>query len=266
MVSRRYRQRTLAEMWFRESVDDCWEPWMRQADTLLDDPELVEKVYDALARRWPRSLRRGRGGTPAEVVLRLLLLKHVRNWSYRILEREVRANLVYRLFTRIGAEKVPDAKTLGKIALALGPDVIEQIHQRLVALAKENKLVAGRQLRLDTTVVETNIHYPTDSSLLSDGGAGVDAHHKKDAAAGGPGRDEAARPLPQCEASADRDWARQPQPRPPKPGKVRKSLPQAAGGERTRGGASQAFLGGGRRQRQALFRRDRAGRLGGLKK
>ena len=40
-------------------------------------------------------------------------------------------------------------------------------------------LVAGRQLRLDTTVVETNIHYPTDSSLLSDGGAGVDAHHEK---------------------------------------------------------------------------------------
>ncbi len=169
MVSRRYRQRTLAEMWFRESVDDCWEPWMRQADTLLDDPELVEKVYNALARRWPRSLQRGRSGSPAEVVLRLLLLKHVRNWSYRILEREVRANLVYRLFTRIGAEKVPDAKTLGKIALALGPDVIEQIHQRLVALAKERKLVAGRKLRLDTTVVETNIHYPTDSSLLGDG-------------------------------------------------------------------------------------------------
>ncbi len=78
MVSRRYRQRTWAEMWFRESVDDCWEPWIRQADTLLDDPELVEKVYDALARRWPRSLQRGRSGTPAEVVLRLLLLKHGR--------------------------------------------------------------------------------------------------------------------------------------------------------------------------------------------
>ncbi len=44
MVSRRYRQRTLAEMWFRDTVDDCWEPWMRQADELLDDRELVEPV------------------------------------------------------------------------------------------------------------------------------------------------------------------------------------------------------------------------------
>ena len=163
MTSRRYRQRSLAELWFREQVDDCWEPWMRQADQLL------ETVYEALGKRWPQSRRRGRLGTPAEVVLRLLPLKHVRHWSYRTLEREVRANLVYRLFTRIGAEKVPDAKTLGKIALALGPEVIEQIHQRLLALAKENKVVRGKKMRLDTTVVETNIHYPTDSSLLGDG-------------------------------------------------------------------------------------------------
>ena len=97
------------------------------------------------------------------------MLKHVRNWSYGSLEREVKANLVYRLFTRIGVEKVPDAKTLGKIALALGTQVIEQIHRRLVALAQEKQAVQGKKLRLDTTVVETHIHYPTDSSLLGDG-------------------------------------------------------------------------------------------------
>ena len=51
----------------------------------------------------------GRTQTPAEVALRLLILKHVRNWSYDTLEREVRANLVYRAFTRMGDEKVPDA-------------------------------------------------------------------------------------------------------------------------------------------------------------
>lgn len=169
MVRARYPQRSLAEMWFRDSVDDCWEPWMREADALLDDPALVETVSEALAQRWPQSRRRGRAGTPAEVVLRLLLLKHVRNWSYGTLEREVKANLVYRLFTRIGAEKVPDAKTLGKIALALGPQVIEQIQQRLVTMAQQQGVVSGKKLRLDTTVVETNIHYPTDSSLLGDG-------------------------------------------------------------------------------------------------
>jgi IS5 family transposase len=101
--------------------------------------------------------------------LRLAVLKHVRNWSFAATEREVRANVVYRQFTRIGAEKVPDAKTLGRLVQALGPAVIQQVHQRLVAIAQEKKVVRGRRLRLDTTVVEKNIHYPTDSSLLGDG-------------------------------------------------------------------------------------------------
>ncbi len=67
------------------------------------------------------------------------------------------------------AGKVPDAKTLGRQALALSPEVVKQIHQRVVELAVENKVVEGRKMRVDTTVVETNIHYPTDSSLLGDG-------------------------------------------------------------------------------------------------
>ena len=80
-------------------------------------------------------------GTPVDVVVRLLVLKHMRNWSYAALEREVRSNLVYRQFTRIGAAKVPDAKTLGKLGIALGPAVIEQIHQRIVAIAHEQKVI-----------------------------------------------------------------------------------------------------------------------------
>ena len=108
-------------------------------------------------------------GAPAEVVLRLLLLKHVRNWSYQVLEREVRANLVYRDFTRVGAGKTPDAKTMGRWGVALGPEAIKQIHARIVQIAQGNGLVQGRRMRVDTTVVETNIHYPTDSSLLGDG-------------------------------------------------------------------------------------------------
>jgi IS5 family transposase len=99
----------------------------------------------------------------------MLLLKHIRDWSFDVVEREVRANLVYREFTRVGAEKVPDAKTLGRQARALGPEVIEKIHERMVALARERGVIQGRRMRVDTTVVETNIHYPTDSSLLGDG-------------------------------------------------------------------------------------------------
>ena len=99
----------------------------------------------------------------------MLVLKHVRNWSYAVLEREVRANLVYRDFTRVGAAKMPDAKTMGRWGVALGPAVIKQIHDRIVQLAHGQDVVQGRRMRVDTTVVETNIHYPTDSSLLGDG-------------------------------------------------------------------------------------------------
>jgi len=157
------------EGWFPEQAAGWWEEWMRQADQVLDDDELLEAVYHAQGKRRPKSHCRGRKQTPAEVVLRLAVLKHVRNWSFEETEREVRANVVYRQFTRIGAEKVPDAKTLGRLVQALGPKVVQQVHQRLVAVAQEKKVVRGRRLRLDTTVVESNIHYPTDSSLLSDG-------------------------------------------------------------------------------------------------
>src|SRR6202521_1861688 len=162
-------QLSFAEGLIEEEVGPLWEPWMRQVDQVLEDQELLHIVYAARAPRWPQRSPRGRPGTPAEVVVRLLLLKHIRNWSYAILEREVRANLVYRQFTRVGAQRVPDANTLGKLGVALGPEIIQKIHQRVVAIAQEKRIVQGRRLRVDTTVVETDIHYPTDSSLLGDG-------------------------------------------------------------------------------------------------
>jgi IS5 family transposase len=76
---------------------------------------------------------------------------------------------VYRAFTRIDAGEVPDAKTILKIARALGPDVIEQLHRQVVDVAKRAGVTHGRRFRVDTTVVETNVHYPTDSTLLQDG-------------------------------------------------------------------------------------------------
>ena len=72
-------------------VSDLREGWMTHADRVLADEQIVGAVYEALARRHPKSRSRGRLGAPAEVVLRLLILKHVRNWSYHVLEREVRA-------------------------------------------------------------------------------------------------------------------------------------------------------------------------------
>jgi IS5 family transposase len=169
VIDLRQQQRSFGEGLIQETVDELWEDWMRQADAVLEDEALLATVYEALQRRHPQSRTHGRPGTPAEVVLRMLLLKHIRDWSFADLEREVRANLLYREFTRIRAGKVPDAKTLGRLAQALGPEVIAKIHARMVALAQAHKIISGRRLRVDTTVVETNIHYPTDSGLLGDG-------------------------------------------------------------------------------------------------
>jgi len=162
-------QPAFAEGFMEEAVGGLREPWMRQADRILEDEKLLNIVYEALVHRHPKSRTRGRLGVPAEIVVRMLLLKHIRNWSFDVVEREVRPNLLYREFTRVYAGKVPDAKTLGRQARSLGPEVIEQIQQRMVELAVENNVVQGRKMRVDTTVVETNIHYPTDSSLLGDG-------------------------------------------------------------------------------------------------
>jgi IS5 family transposase len=169
VIEARWRQHSFAEGFLREDVDEFWEDWMRAVDRVLDDEDLVATVYEALRKRRPQSRTRGRLGFPAEVVLRLLLLKHIRAWSFASLEREVRTNLLYREFTRVRGGKVPDAKTLGRLAQAVGPDVVAALHQRVVAIAQAQKVIAGRKARMDTTVVETNIHYPTDSSLLGDG-------------------------------------------------------------------------------------------------
>ena len=169
MIQTRRAQRTFGDGLIAEEVKDLHEAWMKHADRVLGDKEIVAAIYEALAKRHPQSRTRGRPGTPAEVVLRLLVLKHMRNWSYGVLEREVRANLAYRDFTRVGGTKMPDAKTMGRWGVAVGPVVVKQIHERIVQIARDHRVAQGRRMRVDTTVVETNIHYPTDSSLLGDG-------------------------------------------------------------------------------------------------
>ena len=99
----------------------------------------------------------------------MLILQHLFDWSYDELEHEVRANLVYRAFTRINAGEVPDAKTILKIARVLGPDVVAQLHRQVVGIAQRAGVTHGRLFRVDTTVVATNVHDPTDSTLLQDG-------------------------------------------------------------------------------------------------
>src|SRR5512138_3887811 len=96
MIEMRRTQLGFGDGLIAAEVSDLREGWMKYADVVLSDEAIVAAVYEALANRHPKSRCRGRRGAPAEMVLRLLILKHIRNWSYEVLEREVRANLVYR--------------------------------------------------------------------------------------------------------------------------------------------------------------------------
>jgi IS5 family transposase len=168
MIQRAYQQRSLLEVLLPDA-DKLWDDELRAIDAILDDEVIVDRVAEALRGRRPLSAVRGRLGTPATVVLRLLILKHLYDWSFDECERVVRGSLVYRAFCRIDGERVPDAKTLIRLGQLLGPETLKPILERIVQLARERRVTRGARMRVDTTVVETNIHYPTDSSLLADG-------------------------------------------------------------------------------------------------
>jgi IS5 family transposase len=168
MVRRAYRQRSLLEVLLPDG-DKLWDPALRRIDAVLEDDALVDIIVTALARRHPLSARKGRLGTPATVVLRMLVLKHLYDWSFDECEREVRGSLVYRAFCRIDCERVPDAKTLIRLSRIVDGPVLKDLLTRLVQVAREQRVIQGRRLRVDTTVVETNVHYPTDSTLLAAG-------------------------------------------------------------------------------------------------
>jgi transposase, IS5 family len=145
--------------------DDLLDP----VDQLLDDPALVDLVRQGLAARSPLSTRTGRDGMAPDRLLRCCVMKHLKGWSFRDLERELRSNLVYRRFTHFDAEATPDFTTFSRSFALLTPAATAEIHQRVVSLACERGVSRGDKLRTDTTVVESNVHYPTDSSLLGDG-------------------------------------------------------------------------------------------------
>src|SRR3984893_3785511 len=98
MIEMRRRQLSFGDGLIAEEVSDLRESWMIHADAVLADEDIVAAVYEALAKRHPKSRCRGRRGAPAEMVLRLLVIKHILERSDEAFEREERANLVYRDF------------------------------------------------------------------------------------------------------------------------------------------------------------------------
>ena len=172
MTAKRRRGQVSFDDWFAfggiPRPETLMDPVLKRIDEVLDDEALVDDVFAVLSKRHEASARTGRPSTPAEVVLRLLVLKHLRGWSYEQLQWEVTGNYVYRRFCRIDGGDVPDAKTMVRYGQLLDGDVLKRVFDRVVELAKARRVTKGRRMRIDTTVVEAPIHYPTDSGLLAD--------------------------------------------------------------------------------------------------
>jgi IS5 family transposase len=134
---------------------------LAQVDAFLDDERFIAP-WRALFDR-----RLGRPSVPIDTLLRLLYLKHRYQLGYESLCKEVSDSIGWRRFCRIGLDRsVPHPTTLVKLVRRAGPEVVEELNAALVAKLAQNKLLRGRKLRVDTTVVEADIDYPTDADLL----------------------------------------------------------------------------------------------------
>ena len=145
------------------------DPVLTQMETLLDDDVLFQAVKADLSKRGPHTASDGRPSTPVEVILRMLVVKHLYGWSFPQTTHFVSDSLVLRQFCRVYVAPVPDQSTLHRWAKLLPPATLHRLLDHLVHLACQLKVTQGRKLRLDGTVVETDIHHPTDSTLLNDG-------------------------------------------------------------------------------------------------
>jgi IS5 family transposase len=134
---------------------------LAQVDAFLDDERFIAP-WRALFDR-----RLGRPSVPIDTLLRLLYLKHRYQLGYESLCKEVSDSIGWRRFCRIGLDRpVPHPTTLVKLVRRAGPEVVEELPAALVAKLAQGKLLRGRKLRVDTTVVEADIDYPTDADLL----------------------------------------------------------------------------------------------------
>jgi transposase, IS5 family len=145
------------------------DPVLVQLDQLLTDDQLYQQVRGDLERRYPLTRVHGRHSTPAEVILRLVVVQHLYAWSYAQTVERVADSLVLRWFCRLYFQRTPDATTLLRWAATIRPDTLQALNDRVVTLAQQARVTQGRKLRLDSTCVQAAIHHPTDSGLLVDG-------------------------------------------------------------------------------------------------
>jgi transposase, IS5 family len=130
-------------------------------DASLDDERFIAPWRALFSRRL------GRPSVPIDTLLRLLYLKHRYQLGYESLCREVADSISWRRFCRIPLDRpVPHPTTLVKLVRRAGPEVIDELNAALLAKLAAGKLLRARKLRVDTTVVEADIDYPTDADLL----------------------------------------------------------------------------------------------------
>jgi IS5 family transposase len=146
---------------------------LARLDELLSDPALLAPI----AVRWERELAepgrfagRGRPSLAMETYARLMMLKHRYGWGYETLMGEVSDSIHLRRFCRLGlTERVPDESTVRKLTRRLGAEVVHQLTRELIGKARREKRFRPRAARIDSTVVEADVRYPTDAGLAADG-------------------------------------------------------------------------------------------------
>ena len=135
---------------------------------ILDtQPQILDRVYKDLS--WVRLADTGREGMSAEQVLRCAILKQYRNLTYEELAFHLEDSQSFRAFAKMRIGQYPSSSTLQENIKALSVESWESVHQAVLGYAEGQGLEKGRTARMDSTVVETNIHQPTDSTLLQDG-------------------------------------------------------------------------------------------------
>ena len=145
------------------------DPVLAQIDQILEDEELYQLIRNDFAKRYRLTEVTGRKSTPVEVLLRMLTVKRLYGLSYEQTEYQVRDSLVLRQFCRVYFKEVPDDTTLIRWANTISKETLAAYNARVTQIATELQVTRGRKLRTDGTVVETNIHSPSDSQLLADG-------------------------------------------------------------------------------------------------
>lgn len=161
-------QATFADLEFlRQGIE--LDPVLAQISRFLDHhPELALLVEKDLNRGLKRA-KTGRPGLTAEQTLRSFILWRIKDWPYRELRERIADGLTLRLFTRFGSRTVAKYQAFQRAFSRLRPQTVRGLNEVVVRAAVVMKIEDGTKLRVDTTVVETDVHYPTDSTLLYDG-------------------------------------------------------------------------------------------------